>query len=311
MPRCAWRKQLRTRGAALRVRKQHRCQWYADMGHAVYGSGQSCSSRAVWAVEAGGRAGAVGLLQAAAARMGHRPTAARLRSRRKRKFSAAAATGDQRAAAAIGPRPQPAQPDRCENLANFLMLCATHPAAERQTFLAAEPEVHSTAELIQPGASAGRPNRMFGFPVGLLRACAVAIGGAEIRETVRLARGFVAQGAADARLDAASDIRRADRQSVSTLDRFDSGYLAWLLVPLVAAALLTGAMRHVALSRGWLDVPNSAVRTPTDSPRRRARDSPGHSRELRGAAGNGRVRQRGADGMRRRRVDGCCCRLRG
>jgi nucleoside-diphosphate-sugar epimerase len=64
-----------------------------------------------------------------------------------------------------------------ENLADLLILCATHPAAAGQTFLAAEPEVHSTAELISSLASAlGRPNRVFGFPVGVLRACAATLG---------------------------------------------------------------------------------------------------------------------------------------
>jgi nucleoside-diphosphate-sugar epimerase len=64
-----------------------------------------------------------------------------------------------------------------ENLASLLILCATHPAAAGQTFLAAEPQPHSTADLIAALAHAlGRPNRVFGFPVGLLRACTTVLG---------------------------------------------------------------------------------------------------------------------------------------
>ena len=64
-----------------------------------------------------------------------------------------------------------------ENLVDLLILCATHPAAAGQVFLAAEPQARSTADLIATLAQAlGRPDRVFNFPVGVLRACATAIG---------------------------------------------------------------------------------------------------------------------------------------
>jgi nucleoside-diphosphate-sugar epimerase len=68
-----------------------------------------------------------------------------------------------------------------DNLAQFLALCCRHPAAAGQIFIAAEPEVHSTPDLIAALAAAlGRPNRIFACPERLLRACAAMIGrGAE------------------------------------------------------------------------------------------------------------------------------------
>lgn len=64
-----------------------------------------------------------------------------------------------------------------ENLSEFLLTCAVHPGAAGQTFLAAEPEVRSTPELITSLARAlGRRARIFSVPLGLLRTCVGVVG---------------------------------------------------------------------------------------------------------------------------------------
>ncbi len=57
-----------------------------------------------------------------------------------------------------------------ENLADALLVCATHPAAAGQTYLVSDGEDVSTPDLLkQLGASMGRPARLFGCPPALLR----------------------------------------------------------------------------------------------------------------------------------------------
>jgi UDP-glucose 4-epimerase len=52
----------------------------------------------------------------------------------------------------------------------------THPASAG-TFLIAEPETHSTPDMVKAVAAAlGVRSRIFSVPVGLLRACAAAVG---------------------------------------------------------------------------------------------------------------------------------------
>jgi nucleoside-diphosphate-sugar epimerase len=57
-----------------------------------------------------------------------------------------------------------------ENLCELLVLCVASGAAAGQTFLAAEPDVHSTAELIRIlRRQLGRPSRVFWAPARLVR----------------------------------------------------------------------------------------------------------------------------------------------
>jgi nucleoside-diphosphate-sugar epimerase len=58
-----------------------------------------------------------------------------------------------------------------ENLSELVVLCAEHPAAAGELFLAAEPEPHSTPELLRVIAKAmGKPSRLFSIPPGILHA---------------------------------------------------------------------------------------------------------------------------------------------
>lgn len=64
-----------------------------------------------------------------------------------------------------------------DNLVDLLLLCADHPEAAQQTFLAADGEDLSTSELLRRLAAAlGRPARLVPVPVPLLRALGVALG---------------------------------------------------------------------------------------------------------------------------------------
>jgi nucleoside-diphosphate-sugar epimerase len=57
-----------------------------------------------------------------------------------------------------------------QNLSDLLILCTQAAAAVGQTYLAAEPEPHSTADLIRALCRGlGRPDRLFAVPDGLLR----------------------------------------------------------------------------------------------------------------------------------------------
>ncbi|NMG33884.1 NAD-dependent epimerase/dehydratase family protein [Azoarcus sp. TTM-91] len=67
------------------------------------------------------------------------------------------------------------------NLADLLCLCATHPAAEGRTFLAADGEDISTTELLlRLGRALGRPARLLPVPPVVLAGCFRAIGKAEV-----------------------------------------------------------------------------------------------------------------------------------
>lgn len=64
-----------------------------------------------------------------------------------------------------------------ENLVDALVLCATHPAAAGQTYLVSDGEDISTPQLVRVIASAmRRPDRVFPFPLALIRLAAVMLG---------------------------------------------------------------------------------------------------------------------------------------
>ncbi|MDX9952234.1 MAG: SDR family oxidoreductase [Methylophilaceae bacterium] len=63
------------------------------------------------------------------------------------------------------------------NLVDALALCATHPAAAGQTYLVSDGEDVSTPQLVRVIASAmRRPDRVFPFPLPLIRLAAVMLG---------------------------------------------------------------------------------------------------------------------------------------
>lgn len=69
------------------------------------------------------------------------------------------------------------------NLANLIHLAVFHPAARGETFLAADGEDVSTAELCRRiGAVAGRPARLLPVPVFLLKAGAALVGQREVAQ---------------------------------------------------------------------------------------------------------------------------------
>jgi nucleoside-diphosphate-sugar epimerase len=64
-----------------------------------------------------------------------------------------------------------------ENLADALILCATHPAAAGQTYLVSDGEDVSTPQLVRAIASAMRcPDRVFSFPLPVMRFAARMFG---------------------------------------------------------------------------------------------------------------------------------------
>lgn len=64
-----------------------------------------------------------------------------------------------------------------ENLSDLLLLCAGSPAAAGELFLAAEPDAHSTPELLRVIARGmGRPSRLFSVPEQVLRLSAQLVG---------------------------------------------------------------------------------------------------------------------------------------
>jgi len=66
------------------------------------------------------------------------------------------------------------------NLADALIVCATHPVAAGQTYLVSDGEDVSTALLVEKIAEAlGRKNRSFHFPHGMLRAVSAVLGRTE------------------------------------------------------------------------------------------------------------------------------------
>ena len=70
-----------------------------------------------------------------------------------------------------------------DNLVDLLLLCATHPAAANQTFLASDGEDVSTADLLRRiGAALGKPARLLPVPVGVLKLGAAALGKADVAQ---------------------------------------------------------------------------------------------------------------------------------
>lgn len=64
-----------------------------------------------------------------------------------------------------------------DNLVDFIITCARHPAAANQTFLVSDGADVSTPALIRAMArAAGRPSRLFSVPVGLLGSVASMVG---------------------------------------------------------------------------------------------------------------------------------------
>lgn len=64
-----------------------------------------------------------------------------------------------------------------ENLCDFLLLCAAHPRAAGELFLVAEPDAHTTAQLIAALARAfDRPVRVFRMPESIVRFLARLVG---------------------------------------------------------------------------------------------------------------------------------------
>lgn len=72
-----------------------------------------------------------------------------------------------------------------DNLVDFLIVCATHPAAANQTFLVSDGEDLSTSELLRRLASAlGRPARLLPVPAALLTAAASLLGKGDVARRV-------------------------------------------------------------------------------------------------------------------------------
>lgn len=70
-----------------------------------------------------------------------------------------------------------------DNLVDLLLLCATHPAAANQTFLASDGEDVSTADLLRRiGVALGKPAKLLPVPVGLLKLGAAALGKADMAQ---------------------------------------------------------------------------------------------------------------------------------
>lgn len=64
-----------------------------------------------------------------------------------------------------------------ENLADAIVICATHPNATGQTYLVNDGRAVSTPELIQQISSVmGKPSRLFPFPISILRAFVSLLG---------------------------------------------------------------------------------------------------------------------------------------
>ncbi len=70
-----------------------------------------------------------------------------------------------------------------DNLVDLLLVCATHPAAADQTFLASDGEDLSTAGLLRRiGQALGKPARLIPAPVALLQLGAVGLGKADVAQ---------------------------------------------------------------------------------------------------------------------------------
>ncbi|QIL42833.1 SDR family oxidoreductase [Acidovorax sp. HDW3] len=72
-----------------------------------------------------------------------------------------------------------------ENLVDLIALCARHPAAANQVFMAGDAEDVSTTLLLQRiGQAVGRPARLLPVPVWLMRAGAALLGKAQVVDKV-------------------------------------------------------------------------------------------------------------------------------
>ena len=70
-----------------------------------------------------------------------------------------------------------------DNLVDLLLLCAKHPAAANQTFLASDGEDVSTADLLRRiGVALGNPARLLPMPVGVLKLGAAALRKADVAQ---------------------------------------------------------------------------------------------------------------------------------
>jgi nucleoside-diphosphate-sugar epimerase len=70
-----------------------------------------------------------------------------------------------------------------ENLADALVLCATHPGVAGKTYLVSDGDGISTPDLLrQLGAAVGKPARLFGFPLALLKVAGRLAGRSEAIE---------------------------------------------------------------------------------------------------------------------------------
>lgn len=70
-----------------------------------------------------------------------------------------------------------------DNLVDLLLVCASHPAAAHQTFLASDGEDLSTASLLRRiGQALGKPARLLPVPVALLKLGATVLGKADVAQ---------------------------------------------------------------------------------------------------------------------------------
>lgn len=70
-----------------------------------------------------------------------------------------------------------------DNLVDLLLVCATHPAAANQTFMASDGEDVSTADLLRRmGLALGKPARLLPVPVGLLKLGASVLGKSDVAQ---------------------------------------------------------------------------------------------------------------------------------
>lgn len=70
-----------------------------------------------------------------------------------------------------------------DNLVDLLLVCATHPAAANQTFLASDGDDVSTADLLRRiGLALGKPARLIPVPVSWLKLGAAVLGKADVAQ---------------------------------------------------------------------------------------------------------------------------------
>lgn len=70
-----------------------------------------------------------------------------------------------------------------DNLVDLLLVCATHPAAANQTFMASDGDDMSTADLLRRiGVALGKPARLLPVPVSWLKLGAAVVGKADVAQ---------------------------------------------------------------------------------------------------------------------------------